>query len=67
MTDDRRNWLCGVAALLLLMVAWDGEAKLNLAFEDRADPNPRQMQIAAEVAGLCLGLLVSWTSEASRN
>ena len=51
MTDDRRNWLCGVAALLLLMVAWDGEAKLNLAFEDRADPNPRQMQIAAEVAG----------------
>lgn len=36
-------------------------AHLRVALEDKADANPRQMALAAEVAGLCLGFAISWT------
>ena len=48
-------------ALALAAMATNGGARLTLAMHDRADPNPHQVQIAAEVAGVALALLVTWT------
>jgi hypothetical protein len=58
----KRIPLLALLLLPLLAVAHPGpDLRLSLNFHDRADPNPRQVQIAAEVAGLALSFLVSWT------
>lgn len=36
-------------------------AELRLALEDRVDPSPRQMALGVRVAGIALGLAVSWS------
>jgi predicted protein tyrosine phosphatase len=51
----------GVAALLALAAIGERDLRLTLAFEHRADPNPRQIEIAADLAGLGLALLLSWS------
>ena len=59
----RRSGL-GLAILLIvavLAVGHTGGAHLRLALEDRADPNPRQMALGLELAGACVGIVVSWT------
>ena len=50
----------GALAALVLLASHDG-ARLSLAFEDRADPNPRPFALAARAAGLGLQLVISWT------
>lgn len=50
----------GALAALALLASHDG-ARLSLAFEDRADPNPRQFALAAKAAGMGLQLVISWT------
>ena len=55
-----RRLIFGAAVLGLLMLT-AGPQRLHLALEDRGDPRPRQVAISAEVAGLCLALIVSWT------
>jgi hypothetical protein len=50
-----------LAALALIAVSNNGGARLKLAMEDRADPNPRQISLGVELAGLCLGVIVSWS------
>ncbi len=53
-----------LAALGLLAIAGtaiEREAKLTLAFEDRGDPNPRQMSLGMKIAGVVVALAVSWT------
>ena len=53
--------MVALGALAFIAVANSGGAQLNLAFEDRADPNSRQMSLAMKVAGLAVGFAVSWT------
>ena len=55
-----RAWL---AAPLLIagLVVWAGGATLNLALEDRFDPNPRRMALGVEAAGVVLGVAISWS------
>jgi len=53
-----------IGLLLLPAIALADPApdlRLALNLHDRADPNPRQVRIAAEVAGLAMSILVSWT------
>ncbi|WP_258889469.1 hypothetical protein [Sphingomonas sp. SUN039] len=35
---------------------------MKVALEDRADPNPRQVSLGVELAGLCLGVVISWSN-----
>ena len=59
----RRNRTIAVllAGLALIAVSGTNGAQLKLAMEDRADPNPRQISLGVELAGLCLGVAISWT------
>lgn len=59
----RRNRVLTVALAGLALVAFSnsGGAQLKLAFENRADPNPRQVSMGVELAGLCLGVVISWS------
>ncbi len=63
MIVKRRKGLVAVAvACLALMAVSDGSgAQLKLALEDRADPNPHQVSLGVELAGLCLGVVISWS------
>ncbi|TRW17448.1 hypothetical protein [Glacieibacterium frigidum] len=38
-------------------------AQLTLAFEDRFDPSPSQVKLGMEIAGLALGIAISWTRD----
>ena len=59
----RRNKALAVmlAGLALIAFSNGGGAQLKLAFENRADPNPRQVSMGVELAGLCLGVVISWS------
>lgn len=58
----KRGALIGLLVVAVLALASPGQdLRLALNFHDRADPNPRQVQIAAEVAGMAMSFLVSWT------
>lgn len=60
--NRKRGALLGLLLVAALAVASPGhDLKLALNFHDRADPNPRQVQVAAEIAGLAMSFLVSWT------
>jgi hypothetical protein len=61
MLTRKRPVIILLGALAFIAVANSGGAQLNLAFEDRADLNPRQMSLAMNVAGLAIGFAVSWT------
>lgn len=63
MTDVRRKRLVAVtlAGLAIVAVSNSGGARLKLALEDRADPNPHQVSLGVELAGLCLGIVISWS------
>lgn len=50
-----------LAGLALIAVSNGGNAQLKLALEDRADPNPHQVALGVELAGLCLGVIISWS------
>ena len=59
----RRNRILTVmlAGLALAAFSNGGGAQLKLAFENRADPNPRQVAMGVELAGRCLGVVISWS------
>lgn len=59
----RRNRVLAVmlAGLALIAFSNSGGAQLKLAFENRADLNPRQVSMGIELAGLCLGVVISWS------
>jgi hypothetical protein len=50
-----------LAGLALVAVSNGSGAQLKLAMEDRADPNPHQVSLGVELAGLCLGVVISWS------
>lgn len=56
--------LAGAAAIAA--IACTGSATLNLALHDRGDPSPRKLEIGAQVAGLCLGFILSWSGGDAR-
>jgi hypothetical protein len=56
-----RSIFVALAALALIAMSNNGGAHLRLALEDRADPNPRQVSLGVELAGMCLGVIVSWS------
>lgn len=60
----RKHLVIGAAALALVAGTAEGGAQLRLGFENCGDPNPRQMKIGMEVAGLALGLAISWSRSA---
>jgi hypothetical protein len=61
MVKSRRAVGVILAGLALVAVSNGGNAQLKLAMEDRADPNPHQVALGVELAGLCLGIIVSWS------
>jgi hypothetical protein len=48
-----------LAGLAMIAVTNGGSAQLKLAMEDRADPNPHQVSLGVELAGLSLGVVIS--------
>jgi len=52
-----------LASLALIAFSGGNGAQLKLAMEDRADPNPHQVALGVELAGLCLGVVVSWSEK----
>lgn len=52
----------GLATLAALGALVAAQPRLHLAFEDRDDPRPRQLALQGQVAGQCLGLVISWTA-----
>lgn len=61
MTRRNRAVTAVLAFAALIAVSNGSGSQLKLAFEDRADPNPRQIALGVELAGLCLGVVVSWS------
>jgi hypothetical protein len=61
MVKRNRTIVAMLAGCALLAVSNNGGAHLKLAMENRADPNPRQISLGVELAGLCLGVIVSWS------
>lgn len=61
MTRKRGVLICVLLVVAAVLASPGHDLSLALNFHDRADPNPRQVQIAAEVAGLAMSFLVSWT------
>ena len=61
MVGHRRTVALLLGALALVAVSGGKSAQLKLAMEDRADLNPRQVSLGAELAGLGLGIVVSWS------
>lgn len=64
--DMAHEWRKRLAAAALVCVAIvavsnSGGAKLKLALEDRADPNPHLVSLGVELAGLRLGVVISWS------
>ena len=54
----------GLAMLALVMLLLAAGPRLQLAFEDRGDPRPRQFAVSADVAGRGLALVISWSKRA---
>jgi hypothetical protein len=52
---------CILAGLAMIAFTNGGRAQLKRATEDRADPNPHQVSLGVELAGLCLGVVISWS------
>ena len=48
------------------LVACTSSANFNLNLHDKDDPNPHRLEIGAQVAGLCLGLILSWSGGDAR-
>ena len=61
MTRRNRAVVVLLAVAALIAVSSGMRAQLTLAFENRADPNPRQVALGVELAGLCLGIVISWS------
>lgn len=59
-----RRVLVAASALTLVAVAAGGGAQMKLSFADIGDPNPRHFSLGMEVAGMALGLAISWTRHA---
>jgi hypothetical protein len=50
------------AAILLMGATYSrGGVNLKIALEDKLDTNPRQVALSTQIAGLCLGFVISWT------
>ncbi len=54
------------AAAAVALVACTSSASLNLNLHSKDDPNPRRLEIGAQVAGLCLGFILSWSGGDAR-
>ena len=57
----KRTLVLALAGVALLALSGGNGAQLKLAMEDRADPNPHQVALGVELAGLCLGIAISWS------
>ena len=55
--------VAAVAMATVVASQTDRGAQLTLAFEDRFDPSPRQVKLGMEIAGLALGVAISWTRD----
>ncbi len=51
-----------LSGLAIIALSTGGGAQLKLALEDRADLNPRQVSLGVELAGVSLGVVISWTN-----
>lgn len=56
--------LTAVAALALAALAFARPATLNLSFAHADDPSPRRFEASAQVLGLAVGLVLSWSQHA---
>ncbi len=56
-----RTVVVALASLALIALSGGNGAQLKLAMEDRADPNPHQVALGLELAGLCLSVVISWS------
>ncbi len=60
-TRQNRAATAVLAVAALIAVSGGTSGQVKLAFENRADPNPRQVSLGVELAGLCLGIVISWS------
>ena len=65
---NRKQAAALAAALILISTAFSqGGARMTIALEDRFDTNPRQMALDMQIAGLCVGFVISWTDRLRRS
>lgn len=55
--------VAAVAVAVFAAAQTEHGAQLTLALEDRLDPSPRQVKLGMEIAGLALGIAISWTKD----
>lgn len=55
--------VAGLAVATIAASQTDRGAQLTVALEDRFDPSPRQVKLGMEIAGLALGVAISWTQD----
>jgi hypothetical protein len=67
MVKRNRAMAVVLAGLAIVAVSNGNGAQLKLAMEDRADPNPHQVSLGVELAGLCLGVVISWSERLRPN
>jgi hypothetical protein len=41
-------------------------AQLSIEMHDKNDPAPKRLEIGTNIAGYCVGLLLSWSKDAPR-
>jgi|GEM_PF-3824828 len=58
----KRGVLAAAAAAAVVGMACTTEARLNIALHDPSDPAPKRLEVGAQIAGLCLGFLLSWSN-----
>lgn len=64
--DVKRKALTAAATTAVVAMACTSGAQLRVELHDRNDPSPKQVRIGAQIAGLCLGFLLSWSADGVR-
>lgn len=64
--NTNRDLLGMVAAAAIVAMACTTGGHFRIALHDRDDPSPQRLEIAAQVAGLCVSFLMSWSKDATQ-
>ncbi len=64
--DAKRRLVVAASAAVVATMGCTTGARINIALHEPDDPSPRRVEIGAQVAGLCLGFLLSWSQDAAR-
>jgi hypothetical protein len=64
--EAKRRIMTAAAVATVAVMACSTGAQINIALHEPNDPAPRRVEIGAQVAGLCLGFLLSWSRDGAQ-